>query len=84
MLEENIAKRNARQNYELASNIATLVGFSMGGKKGQRPPSLYTLYPELFAYEKEVEDYNVISSEGLRSMMQEAERIMEGWENPNE
>ena len=33
---------------------------------------------------KEVEDYNVISSEGLRSMMEEAERIMEGWENPNE
>ena len=73
MLEENIAKRNARQNYELASNIATLVGFSMGGKKGQRPPSLYTLYPELFAYENEMEDYNNFRA----AMLNKAKKKME-------
>ena len=33
---------------------------------------------------KEVEDYNLVSSEELKALMQEAERIMEGWENPNE
>ena len=33
---------------------------------------------------KEVEDYNLVSSEELKALMQEAERIMEGWENTNE
>ena len=33
---------------------------------------------------KEVEDYNLVSSEELKVLMQEAERIMEGWENTNE
>ena len=33
---------------------------------------------------KEVEDYNLVSSEDLKALMQEAERIMEGWENTNE
>lgn len=33
---------------------------------------------------KEVEDYNFVSSEELKALMQEAERIMEGWENTNE
>ena len=33
---------------------------------------------------KEVEDYNMVSSEELKALMQEAERIMEGWENTNE
>ena len=37
------------------------------------------LYPA-----KEVEDYNLVSSEELKVLMQEAERIMEGWENTNE
>lgn len=33
---------------------------------------------------KEVEDYNLVSSEELKALMQEADRIMEGWENTNE
>lgn len=33
---------------------------------------------------KEVEDYNLVSSEELKALMQEAERIMEGWENTDE
>lgn len=33
---------------------------------------------------KEVEDYNLITSEELKALMREAERIMEGWENINE
>ena len=33
---------------------------------------------------KEVEDYNLVSSEESKALMQEAERIMEGWENTNE
>lgn len=33
---------------------------------------------------KEVENYNLVSSEELKALIQEAERIMEGWENTNE
>ena len=40
--------------------------------------------PDILRPAKEVEDYNLVSSEELKALMQEAERIMEGWENTNE
>lgn len=54
MLEINYAKRRARENYELSSMIAAMVGASMNGKK---VPTLYDTYPKLFAKEKEEQDY---------------------------
>ena len=37
--------------------IAVLVGHSISGGKGKNPPSLYSMYPDLFASELEEEKY---------------------------
>lgn len=51
----NLHKRQARQNFDLASCIAIMMGYSMNGKGPA--PTLYKVYPELFAAELEEEQY---------------------------
>ena len=54
VIRENTIKCKLRQDYQLASMIVALFGASISGKN---PPSLYKMYPDLFAYEAEEEAY---------------------------
>ena len=51
----NNYKREARQNFDLASCIAIMMGYTLNGKG--KAPSLYKIYPDLFAEELEQEQY---------------------------
>ena len=57
VIKINTEKFRLRQDYQLASMIAVIVGHSMSGGKGKNPPSLYSMYPDLFASELEEEKY---------------------------
>lgn len=57
IIRENNLKGQLRRDYQLASMIAVLVGHSMSGGKGKKPPTLYKMYPDLFAAELEEEQY---------------------------